>query len=73
MTSRELDEFCVPEEDGKALMKQAFDRYRMSARSYHRILKLARTIADLQGAEQIDCLHLSEALQYRGLDKKYFS
>lgn len=72
MSSKELDEFCVLDEDGKVLMKNAFDRYRMSARSYHRILKLARTIADLEGEFSVGCVHLSEALQYRGLDKKYF-
>ena len=46
-------------------MKNAFDVYGLSARTYHRILKLARTIADLAGEEKITAMHLAEALQYR--------
>ena len=51
------------------LMEQALTRLALSARAYHRILKVARTIADLQGAESIDCAHLSEAIGYRRLDR----
>lgn len=68
LTSKQVEIFCSPDEAGYELMKTAFDVYGLSARSYHRILKLARTIADLEGAELITSLHLSEALRYRGMD-----
>jgi magnesium chelatase family protein len=50
-------------------MKTAMSQLQLSARAYHRILKLARTIADLAGAEAITAEHVSEAIQYRGLDR----
>ena len=56
------------EAEEQRLMEAAFSRYHMSARSFHRVLKLARTIADLAFSKNITTLHLSEALQYRGLD-----
>jgi magnesium chelatase family protein len=49
-------------------MKQAYARYNMSGRSYHRVIKLARTIADLDGSAQINAAHIGEALQYRGTE-----
>ena len=72
LTPKQLELYCKLGEAEEKLMRSAFDRYRMSARGYHRVLKLARTIADLEQAESISISHLSEALQYRGLDKKYF-
>ena len=47
------------------MIRRAFDRFGMSARSYHKILKLSRTIADLAASERITCAHIAEALQYR--------
>ncbi len=72
LSPKQLETYCKLGENEKALMKSAFNRYKMSARGYHRILKLARTIADLSQEETIQIGHLTEALQYRGLDTKYF-
>lgn len=60
-----VDSHCAPDERGQALLAQAIDRLRLSARAYHRILKVARTIADLAGAETIGASHVAEAIQYR--------
>lgn len=65
MKNKEIKEFCKLDTDSLNLMEQAVDRLHMSARSYHRILKLARTIADLATSEQIKTAHIAEALQYR--------
>ena len=62
--------FCKLDKKGDALLEQVTDKLGLSARSFTRILKLARTIADLAGDEQIEILHLSEAIQYRGQDRK---
>ena len=60
-----IREYCEVDEAGKSLMRAAMQQLGMSARSFHRVLKLARTIADLEGAERIQAAHLAEALQYR--------
>ncbi len=57
--------FCQLQDEGKSLMRSAMTQLNLSARAYHRILKLARTIADLAGSEEIQSVHLAEALQYR--------
>jgi magnesium chelatase family protein len=56
---------CQVDETGKSLLKAAMTQLQLSARAYHRILKLARTIADLAGSEEIQPPHLAEAIQYR--------
>jgi magnesium chelatase family protein len=56
---------CVLDEAGRTLMRTAMAQLGMSARAFHRVLKLARTIADLAGAQQIQAAHLAEAIQYR--------
>jgi magnesium chelatase family protein len=61
----EVRKFCALEDVGRGLMKAAMNQLNLSARAYHRVLKLAWTIADLAGAEQIGAQHLAEALQYR--------
>jgi len=61
----EVRDFCQVDPAGKSLLKAAMQQLQMSARAYHRILKLARTIADLAGSERIQTVHLAEAIQYR--------
>jgi magnesium chelatase family protein len=56
--------FCQLQDEGQSLMRSAISQLQLSARAYHRILKLARTIADLAGGEEIQSVHLVEALQY---------
>ena len=70
MQARHIRKFCQLDAQGDALMEQVTDKLGLSARSFTRILKLARTIADLADTEQIATSHLSEAIQYRGLDRK---
>jgi magnesium chelatase family protein len=70
MGSRELKAFCELDEETRELLKQAMTEYNLSARAYDRILKVARTIADLAGAEKITSEHVSEAIQYRSLDRQ---
>jgi magnesium chelatase family protein len=72
MTSRQLRRFCRLDDPGRQLMEMVTDRLGYSARTYTRILKVARTIADLAGQEQIRREHLAEAIQYRSLDRKTF-
>jgi len=61
----EIRQFCKLQDEGQSLMRAAMSQLNLSARAYHRILKLARTIADLAGSEEIQSAHLAEALQYR--------
>lgn len=61
----EIRKFCKLDEASERLMRSAMIQMNLSARAYHRILKLARTIADLAGSEAIQSAHLAEALQYR--------
>lgn len=72
LTPHMLREFCQVSEQGMKALKNAFEKMGMSARGYDRILKVARTIADLDGCDRIELTHISEALQYRSLDRKYW-
>jgi magnesium chelatase family protein len=69
LTVNEIDTLCVPDESAAALLQQALTRLNLSARAYHRVLKVARTIADLDGSETIRSAHIAEAVQYRRMDK----
>ena len=70
MGARELKSFCELDEATRDLLKNAMTEYHLSARAYDRILKVARTIADLAGAEKISSDHISEAIQFRSLDRQ---
>jgi magnesium chelatase family protein len=61
----EIRKFCQLQDEGQSLMRAAMSQLQLSARAYHRVLKLSRTIADLAGEEKIQSVHLAEALQYR--------
>ena len=69
LTTREIDSYCAPDGKGAALLQQAISRLGLSARAYHRILKVARTIADLAGVERVSDAHVAEAIQYRRFDR----
>jgi magnesium chelatase family protein len=69
LAPREVDVHCTPDANGAALLAKAITRLGLSARGYHRILKVARTIADLEGVEHIAARHIAEAVQYRRLDR----
>jgi magnesium chelatase family protein len=70
MTTRHIRKFCQIDDQSRKLMEMAVDKLGMSARAYGRILKIARTIADLEGSLDIKVHHVSEAIQYRCLDRQ---
>ena len=67
-----IDDFCKLDIEGTSYMKDMYERYALTARTYHKVLKVARTIADMEEANNISLIHLQEAIAYRGLDKKYW-
>jgi magnesium chelatase family protein len=73
MTPRALKECCILDDTSLELMKQAMSHVGLSARAYDRILKVARTIADLAGKETIASDHIMEAIQFRELDRQIWS
>ena len=72
MGAKEIELYCAVGEDGERLLKKAFDKMGLTARATTRILKVARTIADLDGCADISPAHLAEAIQYRNVEKKRF-
>ena len=72
MNDQQLKEYCKLDEYSDIILRTAFDKLKLSARAYNRILKVARTIADLDGSECITEDHIMEAISYRTLDKKYW-
>jgi magnesium chelatase family protein len=72
MDAKEIKEFCILDDQGTLLLKTAMERLGLSARAYDRILKVGRTIADLCGSTNIRTEHMSEAIQYRSLDRGHF-
>ena len=69
MTPKLLNIYAHPDAQGQQIMKMAMDRLGLSARAYERILKVARTIADLDNSESVTSRHIAEAIQYRSLDR----
>ena len=73
LTHAMLEKYCAPDRDGEILLRSVFNSMGLSARGYDRILKVARTIADLDDSDEIKSTHIAEAVQLRTLDRKYFS
>ncbi|WP_120488509.1 YifB family Mg chelatase-like AAA ATPase [Bergeyella cardium] len=73
MGRREIEQYCALDQASELLIKTAMNRLNLSARAYDRILKVARTIADLNSSEQITSSHIAEAIQYRSLDRDFWS
>lgn len=73
ITPNKLQELCPMDDDAVSLIKDVFDKMGLSARAYDRILKVARTIADMSSVEVIKKSHIAQAVQYRSLDRKYWS
>ena len=71
LTPKLVEKYCKIDEQSKTLLDKAFKKLGLSARAYERILKVARTIADLEGEKNISKKHLAESIQYRSLDRKY--
>ena len=69
MTERMIHQYAEPDESSLALLRMGMERLKLSARAYNRILKVARTIADLEGSENVQSQHIAEAIGYRNLDR----
>lgn len=72
LTPKLIEKYCALDLESQKLLETAFKKLDLSARAYSRILKVARTIADLENKENIELSHIAEAIQYRSLDKKYW-
>ena len=72
MSTEQLRRYCTPTESGSKLLREAFETLGLSARGHDRILRVARTIADLDGMEEVNEDHIAEAIMYRTLDRKYW-
>lgn len=73
LKGKQIKRYCTLSTEAEQLLSRAFEKMEFSARCYHRILKVARTIADMDGAKEIHGSHIAEALSYRSFDKKYWA
>ena len=69
MSNKDINTYCKVGEEANSLLKQAMTKLGLSARAYHKVLKVSRTIADLEGGADIKSSHIAEAIQYRVLDR----
>lgn len=72
LTPKLIDKYCKLDSKGKEVLENAFNKLKLSARAHGRILKVARTIADLEECKNIEVKHIAEAIQYRSIDRKYW-
>jgi magnesium chelatase family protein len=73
MSTRQIRTYCDLGTDSERMLERAMQQQGLSARAHDRILKVARTIADMDGAAQIESKHIAEAIQYRTLDRTYWA
>jgi magnesium chelatase family protein len=73
MSSRQIRKYCDISPDSERMLESAMNRLGLSARAHDRILKVSRTIADMEGEENVGSAHVSEAIQYRSLDRSYWT
>jgi magnesium chelatase family protein len=73
MAPKLIRKYCAISEEGEKMLENAITRMGLSARAHDRILKVARTIADLEGTDSVETRHLGEAIQYRTLDRTYWA
>lgn len=72
MKEGDIDRFCYMDSEGREMLEKAYEKYALTARGYHRIIKVARTIADLEGEDIIKGIHIAQAICYRSTDAKYW-
>jgi magnesium chelatase family protein len=73
MSSRQIRKYCDISPESERMLESAMNRLGLSARAHDRILKVSRTIADMESSENVESVHVSEAIQYRSLDRSYWT